>query len=165
MVDIRHEQATDASSIRQLLDEAFPGEPVGRLVDDLRDEGDLLLSLVAERDARVIGQIGFSPVAIAPCSVRAVQLSPLAVDKAERRQGAGGALVRAGIERCRDLGIDAILVLGGPAYYRRFGFDPALAAGLRSRWSGPHLMGLELSPGALHGCSFLALTPAFERLP
>lgn len=162
---VRDERSADQPSIRKLLDEAFPGEPVGRLVDELRAEGDLALSLVAETGGRVVGLVGFSPVAVACCPVRAMQLSPLAVRADSRRNGIGAQLVRAGIARCQEMDIDAILVLGDPRYYRRFGFDPALAGALRCRWSGPHLMGLELRPGTLAGRAFISLAPAFERLP
>lgn len=161
---IRDERPADVDGIHALLDQAFPGEPVGRLVDELRTEGDLLISLVTEVDGQVVGHVGFSPIAIAPCLMRAVQLSPLAVAESHRRQGIGAELVRTGIDRCRSLGIEAVLVLGDPAYYRRFGFDPAAAAHLRSRWSGPHLMALFLTDRSLSACTFLSLAPAFERL-
>lgn len=164
-MQIRDERPASHAEIRHLLDQAFAGEPVGQLVDDLRLEQDLSLSLVAEEAGRVIGHIGFSPIAIAPCPICAFQLSPLAVAEAHRRQGVGAALVLAGIARCRELGGDAILVLGDPHYYSRFGFEAKTAAHLRSRWSGPHLQAIELRPDALQGCSFLALAPAFERLP
>lgn len=161
---IRNERPDDAPGIYALLDQAFPGEPVGPLVDELRSDGDLMLSLVAVDEGQIVGHIGFSPVAIAPCLVRTAQLSPLAVAATHRRQGIGADLVRTGIERCRTLDIAAILVLGNPAYYGRFGFDPALAAHIRSRWAGPHLMALQLHPSALSTCTFLAVAPAFERL-
>lgn len=161
---IRDERPGDTAGIRALLDEAFSGESVGQLVDELRAEGDLLFSLVAEDGDQIAGHVGFSPVAIAPCLVRTVQLSPLAVAEPHRRQGIGAELVRAGIDRCRSEGIDDILVLGDPHYYQRFGFDPALAAHLRSRWSGPHLMALSLSSRSLSDCTFCSLAPAFERL-
>jgi putative acetyltransferase len=158
------ERPNDVGGIRALLDQAFPGEPVGQLVDVLRAEGDLLLSLVAEGAGEIVGHIGFSPVAIAPCLMQTTQLSPLAVADAHRRRGIGADLVRTGIARCRTLDLEALLVLGDPAYYQRFGFEPALAAHLRSRWSGPHLMAMELYPEALAPCTFLSLAPAFERL-
>lgn len=162
---IRDEQPADASQVRMLLDAAFPDEPVGQLVDDLRDAGDLTISLVAEQEGVIVGQSAFSPVAMAPGLVRVLQLSPLAVAEPCRRQGVGAGLVRAGIERCQSHGVSAILVLGNPAYYGRFGFDPAAATHLRSRWSGPYLMALLLQEGALDDCTFFALAPAFESLP
>ena len=35
-----------------------------------------------------------------------------------------------------------MFVVGDPKFYTRFGFDPALAKGFTSRYSGPHLMAL-----------------------
>lgn len=162
---IRGEHSTEHRSIEKLLDEAIAGEPVGRLVADLRRDGDLHLSLVAEVEGTLAGYIGFSPVAIAGPRARVYQLSPLAVDARFRRRGIGSMLVRTGLDRCRELDADAVLVLGNPAYYTRFGFDPALASRLRTRWAGPHLMGIEFTPGVLTQVSFLALAPAFELLP
>lgn len=164
-MQIRDERPADGAEIRTLLENAFPEEPVGQLVDDLRAGGDLVFSLVTESAGEIAGYVAFSSVAMAPCHVRAAQLAPLAVADHQRRRGLGAALVRTGIERCRALDFDAILVLGDPAYYGRFGFDPAAAAHFRSRWSGPHLMALPIVPESLAGCTFFTLPPAFDRLP
>ncbi len=88
-MQIRDEWPADAPGIRSLLDQAFPDEPVGQLVDTLRQDGDLALSLIAEQDGEILGHIGFSPVAIAPCLSRVLQLAPLAVAEPIRRQGIG----------------------------------------------------------------------------
>ena len=45
-------------------------------------------------------------------------------------RGAGGALIRAGIEASRALGWELLFVLGNPAYYGRFGFVLAAPHGL-----------------------------------
>jgi len=164
-VRIRDERSSDASGICSLLDRAFPGKPFARSVDTLRLDGDLALSLVAEQDGNILGHIGFSPVAIAPCPNRILQLAPLAVTEPVRCQGIGAALVWAALDGCRSLEIDAVLVLGDPAYDRRFGFDPTPVASLGSRWSGPRLMALELTDSSLDGCTFFALPPAFDLLP
>jgi putative acetyltransferase len=47
-----------------------------------------------------------------------------------QRQGVGSALVRAGLERCREIGAGAVVVLGHPDYYPKFGFLPAARFGL-----------------------------------
>ncbi|OYT18536.1 MAG: hypothetical protein CCU26_16370 [Nitrospira sp. UW-LDO-01] len=51
-------------------------------------------------------------------------LGPLAVAPEHQRSGIGSALVRAGLEQCKHLSFEAVVVLGNPAYYRRFGFTP-----------------------------------------
>jgi putative acetyltransferase len=65
----------------------------------------------------------------------------------------GSALVRAGLSACRALGARAVVVLGHPAYYPRFGFAPAWDFGLYYGAPGqnPAFMALELEPGALRG--------------
>jgi putative acetyltransferase len=68
-----------------------------------------------------------------------------------RGHGIGSALVYAGIEACRRLGAGAIVVLGHPDYYPRFGFRPASGFGLHCEYDVPDevFMALELSPGFL----------------
>jgi putative acetyltransferase len=54
-----------------------------------------------------------------------------------------------GIARCRDLGFDAIFLLGHPAYYPRFGFVPGRELGVHYMDDRDAFMGLELREGAL----------------
>ena len=56
-------------------------------------------------------------------------LGPLAVLPRWRNRGIGSALVERGLEAMRADGWSGSVVLGDPAYYRRFGFehDPQLA--------------------------------------
>ena len=49
------------------------------------------------------------------------------------RAGVGGQLVRAGLEACRQHGYSAVVVVGHPEYYPRFGFEPAHTRGLTLR--------------------------------
>jgi putative acetyltransferase len=51
-------------------------------------------------------------------------LAPLAVTPKYQRQGVGGILIRAGIEKLRDMGSQAVFVLGHKEYYPRYGFIP-----------------------------------------
>ncbi len=71
-----------------------------------------------------------------------------------QKKGIGGALVREGIEACAQAGYSAVIVVGHPAYYPRFGFSPAAVAHLRSPYAGDAFMGLDLRSGflaAAHG--------------
>ena len=47
----------------------------------------------------------------------AVGLAPMAALPERQKHGVGSALVRAGIERCREMGVDAVFVLGHPEFY------------------------------------------------
>lgn len=79
----------------------------------------------------------------------------MAVLPACQRRGIGSALVREGLDRCRQLGAAAVVVLGHPTYYPRFGFGLASRVDLRCEYEVPDecFMVLELEPGALCGRS------------
>ncbi len=99
--------------------------------------------------------------------LEAMGLGPMAVMPDHQRQGIGSALVRAGIEHCKQLGCDAVVVLGHPEYYPRFGFTPASRFGIKSEYDVPEdvFMALELRPGTLKGRSgTMAYHPAFGSL-
>ncbi len=78
-----------------------------------------------------------------------------------QRRGIGSALVRRGIEACGERGLSAIVVLGHPEYYPRFGFSP-VAGRLRDPFSaGDAFMALELVPDALTAPGTVRYAPAF----
>jgi putative acetyltransferase len=98
----------------------------------------------------------FSPVSLSGNpALRIMGLAPMAVAPAHQRQGIGSALVRAGLERCRQLGFGAVVVLGHPAYYPRFGFSSSARFGLGCEYDVPEdvFMVLELQAGILRGAS------------
>jgi putative acetyltransferase len=67
--------------------------------------------------------------------------------------GIGSKLVAIGLERCRQLGIKAVIVQGHPDYYPRFGFQPASCFGIESEYEVPDevFMVMELEADALNG--------------
>ncbi len=83
--------------------------------------------------------------------VKALALAPMAVRPGLQKQGIGGRLIAAALQEARDAGAEAVIVLGHPDYYPRFGFSAALARNLASPFSGEAFMALELVPGALVG--------------
>ena len=153
MLHLRPESAADHAVVRTVNTRAFgrPGE--ADLVDALRRTATPFVSLVAEEADRVVGHICFTPVMVETSGddPLLMGLAPMAVLPEQQRQGIGSALVRAGLEACRALGADAVVVLGHPAYYPRFGFRPAEAFGLRCIYDVPPdaFMALELRNGAL----------------
>jgi putative acetyltransferase len=166
-VTVRTESPSDVAAIHDLVTAAFADEPaVAGLVDELRANGHLVLSLVAELDGAVIGHVGFSPVSFEPPqpALNALQLSPLGVLPSHQRRGIGGALVRQGLETCRELGVDAVFLLGHPGYYPRFGFQPARNLGVHYQDDRDAFMGIALRPGALASINAkLLLSPEFAR--
>ena len=138
----------------QLLVGAFGGPSEAALVDRLRRDGDLILTLIATDAARaIVGHVAFSRLRVegAGGTSSAVALAPLAVADTYRRRGAGAALVRAGLDQLAAQGETLVFVLGDPAYYTRFGFAPKTAAPFVCAYAGPHFMGLRLSDAAPRG--------------
>lgn len=153
---VRAEAPDDSAAVFEVVADAFPTESEAALVDELRGATDPQISLVAEMGGLVVGHVLFTPVEIeAPDRViQGMGLAPLAVREAYQRQGAGSALVAAGLSRCREAGESVVVVLGHPAYYERFGFRPAWDRGIYylTPEPNPALMVLELEADALPGC-------------
>jgi putative acetyltransferase len=160
---IAPEAPQDRTAIHALHAAAFPGDDEARLVDRLRADGDLALSLVARDDAgAVVGHVALSPMT-AP--FRALGLGPVAVAEDARRAGVAAALIRDGLARAATTGWQGVFVVGDAAYYGRFGFDAAAAVGFVSPYAGPHFMLLRLDPAAdLPRRGAVAYAPAFAAL-
>ncbi|WP_338447025.1 N-acetyltransferase [Pelagerythrobacter marensis] len=162
-VTIRPERAGDQSAIRNLVSAAFAGTPHSDgsepdIVDALRADGDLAISLVAQEGLDIVGHAAFSPVSIADGSAGWYGLGPVAVAPERQRRGIGAALIERGIAMLHERGAAGCVVLGDPAYYNRFGFahDPALA------YPGPppeYFQRLVIGGGAPRG--IVTYAPAF----
>ncbi len=165
---IRAEKESDRDSVHALNMAAFQSPSEANLVDALRQQVEPLVSLVAEEDGVIVGHIMFSPVSLSNNSdLKVMGLAPMAVAPAHQRKGIGSALVRAGLEQCRKLDFDAVVVLGHPEYYLRFGFSPSSRFGIDSEYDVPEevFMALELRPNALSGRSAVVrYHPAFGDL-
>jgi putative acetyltransferase len=151
LVLIRTERGDDRGAIYGVNQTAFGGREESELIDRLREEGSVLLSLVAEIEGRVVGHVLFSRMFIdaEPELIPAVALAPMAVLPANQRQGIGGELIRAGLDAMRAQGERIVIVVGHPEYYPRFGFSATRAAPLESPFPPEAFMALELAPGAL----------------
>lgn len=181
---IRPEKSADFSAIRNVNERAFDGSAEADLVDGLRREADPFVSLVAEDAGGIVGHICFSPVEIVGAEAGAdavasgrsrpaadaptvLGLAPMAVLPQRQRQGIGSLLVEEGLSACRKVGANAIVVLGHPAYYARFGFERADRRGFRCEYDAPPeaFMVMELTPGVLAERSGLVrYHPAFGKM-
>jgi putative acetyltransferase len=162
---IRPERPDDAPAVAALNREAFGGQDEVDLIERLRADRLVAVSLVALEEASLAGHILFSDLAVALDGrpVRAVSLAPMCVRVDRQRQGIGSALVRAGLDAVREAGFRAVVVLGHPGFYPRFGFSADLAAKLASPFAGPAFMAIELVPGALNGTrGAVTYPPAFR---
>lgn len=161
---IRPEAKTEYTVVRAINNSAFETSAESRLVDALRERVSPVISLVAVLDKSVVGHIMFSPVTMAESSaIKLMGLAPMAVAPIHQRRGFGSALVERGIEACRELGTDAVVVLGHPDFYSRFGFKPASRFGISCEYDVPDdvFMAQEIVPNALE---FVSGTARYHSL-
>jgi putative acetyltransferase len=150
-------------------EQAFSRPDEARLVDRLRANGKITLSLVAVDNGRIVGHVLFSPMTIEAENGRypAVGLGPVAVLPEVQRQGIGSHLIETGLDLLREREETAVIVLGHSAYYPRFGFVRASQFGIRSSYDVPDeaFMALELKEGVLNGRAGVAhYQPEFDEV-
>src|SRR5690606_17709374 len=100
------------------------------IVRALRREGQLSLSLLAHDDGSIVGHVAVSPVAISTGAAGWYGLGPISVDPVHQGRGIGSALVREALHELRHRGARGCVLLGDPAFYRRFGFMPSAGLAL-----------------------------------
>ena len=174
---IRQERPEDFQEVEALTREAFwdvyrPGCVEHLVAHQLRQSDGFVpeLDLVAVKNGEIVGNILYSRAVIEDDNgnTEVLCFGPLSVHPAHQRQGIGTALVRASLDKARELGYRAVVITGDPAYYYRFGFVAAQTYGITMEdGSAPdELMALELTGDALGGVSgrFLADT-AFSVEP
>jgi putative acetyltransferase len=134
------------------------------LMSALRTDGDVVVEMAAEADGEILGHVMFSRMVADPAACRLAALAPVAVRIDRQNQGTGDALIRAGLAACREIGIDAVIVLGDPEYYGRFGFEATPMAEIACAYAGPHLQALEFRAGTLGDVKSVTHAAAFARM-
>lgn len=124
---IRSEAPKDVAAIYAVTESAFFDAPHTShneqfILAALRDAGVLTVSLVAEMDGSVVGNVAASPVSISDGSSGWFGLGPVSVIPKLQGRGIGSQLIREALGRLSDLGASGCVVLGEPSYYQRFGF-------------------------------------------
>src|SRR5215469_18213652 len=129
-------------AIAELNHGAFGSDGEGTLIARLRHDGLVLVERVALVAGELVGHILFSRLAleIDGRGVRSAALAPMAVRPDRQRQGIGSCLVQDGLAELRPIGCEAVIVLGHPTYYPRFGFSPAFAEKLNAPFRGEAFM-------------------------
>ena len=132
-VIIRPETPKDYSQIARVNDLAFNQPNEGKMIKVLRKNKKFIpqLSLVAEIDSKVVGHILFFPLNIisGENSYEVLSLAPMAVLPEHQQKGIGKKLVIEGLKKSKEMGYKAVIVLGHPTYYPKFGFERA------SKWN------------------------------
>lgn len=153
---IRSEEESDRHAVYSVNAAAFETTAEAELVDTLREQAHPIVSLVAEEEGTVVGHILFTPVFLpGHPQLKIMGLAPMAVAPDQQSRGVGSALVRTGLERCRQLGYGAVVVVGHPEYYPRFGFTPGVRFGLGCEYDAPEeaFMAIELERDYLQGAA------------
>tara|TARA_R110000772_G_scaffold18400_38_gene51998 strand:+ start:8754 stop:9260 length:507 start_codon:yes stop_codon:yes gene_type:complete len=124
---IRPERSADHAAIYDITKRAFAPMPFADgneqdLIGRFRDAGALALSLVAEQDGIVVGQVTFTKAFAADGSSGYYALGPVAVEPELQGQHIGSKLIDAGLAMLRERDAAGCVLVGDPAYYRRFGF-------------------------------------------
>lgn len=130
---IREEKPQDIDAITAVHCAAFAGvsysaQTEHKIVNALRADGDLFLSLVAEEEGRILGHIAYAPVRIADRDCRWVAMGPIGVLPECRHRKIASTIIQEGLGRLREQGVEGVVLLGNPNFYQRFGFftDPSL---------------------------------------
>lgn len=126
-LQIRPETADDGAAIEAVTiaafaDAAHSSHTEQFIVAALRREGQLSVSLVAERAGVIVGHVAASPVTINDAHIGWYGLGPVSVIPLLQGQGIGTQLVESALDLLRRHGAAGCVVLGDPAFYRRFGF-------------------------------------------
>ncbi|WP_188189911.1 GNAT family N-acetyltransferase [Nonomuraea sp. SYSU D8015] len=151
-VTVRAETAGDEDAIRDVILAAFPTPYEADLVEALRRDPAWIprLSRVAVgRGGRVLAH-----ALLTRCHVGetpALALAPVAVLPEAQRKGLGALVTRDALETAREHGESAVVVLGHPEYYPRFGFTTASRHGIEATFEAPDeaLMAMSLDGAPL----------------
>lgn len=130
---IKAEIPKDYEQITKVNNLSFNQPNEGIMISKLRMNDKFIseLSIVAEIESKVAGHILFFPLNIVSekKSFEILSLAPMAVLPEYQRQGIGKKLVIEGLKKSKELGFKAVVVLGHPTYYPKFGFERA------SKWN------------------------------
>lgn len=131
MTILRSTVPTDRAAVLDMIRLAFGrgGEEVGIVEAVWRSPRHApVLDLVAERDGAIVGHILHSHGDLAGTPI--LGLAPLAVHPNAQSQGLGSALISEALRIAEKGREPAVIVLGHPGFYLRFGFEPASAFGI-----------------------------------
>ena len=160
---IRETLPADFDDIAHCVFSAFQNEGEVVLVQQLRADNDVLIELVAEEVALIVGHVVVSHLSLKPdLGLRCGGVAPLSVLPSHQSRGVGSRLMDAVIERSRSAELDALFLLGDPAYYQRFGFR---VTGVRNDYPEEYFQALELTPECLRdGQTKAQYAPAFAAI-
>jgi predicted N-acetyltransferase YhbS len=159
---IRKERPADYQAVFDIVELAFRTMPFADgdeqfLVERLRKNKAFIpeLSLVAEKENKLVGHILFTPLQIIAGDkvYNSLTLAPVSVLPEYHGRGIGSKLIEEGHRIAKTLGFTSCFVLGHPDYYPRFGYEPTGKWGIPPPHGAPPeaFMAVEFVPGSLTG--------------
>ena len=143
--------------IEALLDAAFGADRYGRTAYLLRKGSTAIdaLSFAIKDDDKLVGSIQCWPVQIA--GTKLVLVGPVAVLPECQGKGIGHRLMYASLDAAKRLGEPAMVMIGDPEYYDRFGFSAAATGGwtLPGPWEARRLLARNAGAHHLPGTGML----------
>jgi predicted N-acetyltransferase YhbS len=161
---IRQETISDYDEVYQLVKISFESNEatdgtVPDYLSELRAKEVYIpeLSLVAEKDGQIVGQITLYKTDITTSEGKHTELllSPISVHPNFFRQGIARAMTEDAMSRARNMGFGAVFLCGNPDFYRKLGFVPSYQYSIyhKNDKSAMWSMVRELYDGALNGIS------------
>jgi len=152
---IRNEIPEDIARIREITELAFRDRAYSckrehLIIDALRADRALTVSLAALTGSTIVGHVALSPVTISRASGSWYGLGPISVMPDFQRQGVGTAMMREALSHIAQRGASGCVLVGDPGYYIRFGFanDPSIVVeGVPSTFTLAH----RFFPNSDHG--------------
>ncbi|MDD3370967.1 MAG: N-acetyltransferase [Alphaproteobacteria bacterium] len=168
-MNIRQEKASEFPVLYELIKTAFQTAQVSSgteqdFANRLRASGNYIpdLALVAEEDGKIVGHIMLTHTfsRTPEGSLPLLLLAPVSVVLEQRNKGVGKALIAEAFRRAKEAGHAAIVLVGNPDYYSKFGFTSSADFGIRNANGIPdqYVMACELVPGALGGIQNATIT-------
>ena len=136
---IRTEHEKEFNQIYDFVRIAFETAQVSdgneqNFVNELRASENYIpeLALVALVDGNIVGHIMLTKYIVQDLNQNhdVLLLAPLSVDLNYRGQGIGSKLVMKSFELARKMGYTAVVLVGDPAFYQRFGFKSSVDFGI-----------------------------------
>ena len=132
---VRLEGPDDRDRSLEVERAAFGSDVEAEIVAAVRDDAGSF-ALVAEEGDMLVGHVQLSRAWIGGDAV--VALGPIGVLPDRQGRGIGRALMEAAAEEASRRGEIAVILLGDPHLYPRFGYRPASDFGLRNPFAGVH---------------------------
>ena len=153
MIHIDHEAPTESGAREALLDRVMGPARTLKPSERLR-EGRLPvpgLSFVARDRARLVGSVRLWNVIAG--GAPALLLGPLAIDPTVQGNGVGSGLMQVALNHAGVAGHKAVILVGDPEFYERFGFaaDPTDGLLMPAPVERRRFLGLELTRKGLAG--------------